>query len=265
MDFRALFRNCTRAREVCRRWPDRVKYLGWLYGRTFSAGDTTLHFHLPEPVGDITLNVRPNGGSDAFIFSEVFEHRYYDFELPSPPGTVLDLGANIGLTALFFARKYPNAQIACVEPMPGNLRLLRTNLERNGVAAKIFEHAVAVDDKPVVMQIADNDYGHKVSDIDYGRPMDGATQRVEGITVPTLLKELRWEHVGLLKIDIEGYEGVLLRERCEWLDCVEAMCIECHEGYGADDLRAMASRFGFQPPRQVSGTWLLSRGYLPEK
>ena len=60
-------------------------------------------------------------------------------------------------------------------------------------------------------------------------------------------------------MDIEGYEGVLLRERCDWMERVDAMCIECHEGYGVEDLFALAKRFGFAPPRTLAGTTLLTR------
>ena len=260
MNLRALLHNA--AKPFFRGLADRIKYLYWLYGRSLTSGASdhlTLRLKFDPPVREIDLTVRRNGGSDAFIFSEVFEHRYYDFDLSPPPATVLDLGANIGFTSLFFARKYPQARIACVEPMPGNVSLLRTNLERNGVPARVFAKAIAVDDQPLIMQVADKDYGHKVSHINYGRAMEGETLRVDGISMPTLLAELGWPRIDLLKVDIEGYEGVLLSEQCEWLKHVEAICIECHEGYGEDDLRALASRFGFDPPRQLPGTWLLNR------
>lgn len=271
MNPRALFRNYVRSGQICSSSLDRIKYLRWLYGGKASPEKlpkaTTIHFRLAAPVEEITLEVRPNGGSDAFIFSEVFQHRYYDFDLTSAPITVLDLGANIGLTAVFLGRKYPAAQIACVEPMPGNLSLLRTNLERNRVAARVFANAISAEDRPLFMQVADQDYGHKVATgTSDGQSTGGKTLRVEGISVPTLMANLGWERIGLLKVDIEGYENVLLRERCDWLQRVDAMCIECHEGYGEDDLRKLAEQFGFLKPETLAGTILLrrdppSRGY----
>lgn len=260
MDTRAFRRNY--AKSFFRTPSDRLKYLYWIYSGPLLAAfrrELTLRLVLDPPIGHTTLTVRCNGGSDAFIFSEVFEHRYYDFDLPSTPITVLDLGANMGLTTLFFARKYPGAKIACVEPMPNNLALLRKNLEQNGVQAEIVGKAISVNDLPVVMETALNDYGHKVSNPDQGVRPGSNTIGVDGISVPTLLDELNWGRVNLLKIDIEGYEGVLLRERCEWLQRVDALCIECHEGYGESDLRELAARFGFAPPLPLAGTILLTR------
>ncbi len=261
MNLRSFFRNYVNARTFCSSPIDRIKYLVWVYGGSSHAGGAkplTLKVRLAS-LGKAILEVRCNRGSDAFIFSEVFEHRYYDFDLPTKPATILDLGANIGLTALFFARKYPEAQLACVEPIPGNLALLSANLERNGVSGTVFAKAVTVDDQPVIMQLAPNDYGHKVSSIDDGQSFGDGTLRVEGISVKTILSKIGWMRIGLLKVDIEGYEAVLLRDHCEWLKQVDAMCIECHDGYGEQELSTLAKRFGFSPPQRLEGTILMVR------
>ncbi|MBD2129892.1 FkbM family methyltransferase [Microcoleus sp. ZQ-A2] len=143
--------------------------------------------------------------------------------------------------------------------MPENIQLLRKNLESNKVEAKVFPAAIAVEDGSIQMEIGTLDYGHKVAGITYGAALTGHTLEVEAISIPTLLKQLNWERISLLKIDIEGYEGVLLKENCEWLTRVDAMCIECHEGFGESDLQALAERWGFTPPQKLPGTWLLTR------
>jgi FkbM family methyltransferase len=176
--------------------------------------------------------------------------------------TILDLGSNAGFTVLYFARVYPQARIACIEPIADNLALLRENLAANHVSAEVFAAAVAVDEGRLTMTTDAHDYGHKVSGIAYGPQVAGQTVDVEALSIPTLMKRLGWDRIGLLKIDIEGYEGVLLKEKCDWLSGVDAMCIECHEGYGEKDLRALAETYGFQPPRLLPGTWLLVRNGL---
>lgn len=74
-----------------------------------------------------------------------------------------------------------------------------------------------------------------------------------------LMRQLGWETIGLLKMDIEGYEGILLRENPQWLTKVNALCIECHEGFTAEDLRIVAGSYGFDPPRRLAGAWLVVR------
>jgi FkbM family methyltransferase len=258
--------NLCKSWQVCPTWPDRWSRMRWLYSDKFpprlQARRRRIHFRYAPPIGDLSVLVRDNHGSDAFIFGEVFDHRYYDLPLPFQPRTILDLGSNAGFTVLYFARVYPQARIACVEPIADNLALLRENLAANHVSAEVFAAAVAVDDGRLTMTTDAHDYGHKVSGIAYGPQVVGQTVDVEALSIPTLMKRLGWDRIDLLKIDIEGYEGVLLKEKCDWLSGVDAMCIECHEGYGEKDLRALAETYGFQPPRLLPGTWLLVRNGL---
>lgn len=261
MDLSALAQNWKAAGTLCPALRDRWKYAFWLYNkwpRLFGNRPMHLRFVVAPPVNNVTLNVRCNHGSDAFIFSEIFLHRYYDFSLPEEPRTILDLGANIGFSTLFFARKYPSAALACVEPMPENVSLLNANLRNNSVNAKVFPKAISVDDQPVTMQRAEKDYGHKVQNIPYGKRLNGHTLQVASISMSNVLREMGWERIGLLKIDVEGYEGILLRENNQWLQKVDALCIECHEGFGEEDLRAIASARGWQV-QALPGTWLLTR------
>lgn len=264
MNARALVQNIKHSIRYCPTWHDRINRLMWLYSdkpvvRRFGAGRRHIGFRFPNPVHKITVSVRDNGGSDAFIFSELFEHRYYDFDLPFAPRTIMDLGSNIGFTAIFFSRKYPAADIACVEPVPDNAKLLRENIALNGVRARVFEAAVAIEDGRTSMELVGMDYGHKIAGIEFGLPLNGTNIEVEAISMDTLMAVLGWDRISLLKVDIEGYEGILLKQQCEWLRLVDAMCIECHEGYGFSDLSALASEYGFDPPRQLRGTALLVR------
>jgi FkbM family methyltransferase len=256
-------KNLVHSWRTCPTSSDCLSRLRWLYSDKLVPGTLALHrrisFCYAPPIGDFSVYVRDNHGSDAFVFSEVFDHRYYELDLAMSPCTILDLGANIGFTALFFARTYPHAEIACVEPVGGNVELLRENLLLNGVQARIVHAAISVYNGQMQITTDTHDYGHKVTGIPFGRAVSGPTINVKAISVCTLLEQLGWERIGLLKVDIEGYEGVLLKEQCEWLARVEVMCIECHEGYGVRDLTELASSYGFQPPRQLSGTWLLVR------
>ena len=263
----ALWRNLRRTWRICPRWVDRWSRLLWLYSdkplvRLLSKRYRQIAFRYGPPVGIVDLVVRDNRGSDAFVCSEIFDHRYYDFELPFIPETILDLGACTGMAALFFARKYPGARVACVEPMEDNAAVLRKNLTLNHVPAAIFEAAIVVKDGTVVMEKAPLDYGHKIAGIPYGQQFTSSSIEVKAISVPTLLKELGWERIGLLKIDIEGYEAILLRENCSWLARVDALCIECHEQFSEADLAALARTWGLIPVQRFKGVPLLVRETL---
>jgi FkbM family methyltransferase len=262
MDLRQLKLNWRKSANLCISFKERWKFMAWIYDRprfVFNNRCITLHLLLEEPIGTLDVLVRFNQGADAFIFSEVFEHRFYSFELPQVPRTLLDLGANIGLTALFFAKRYPDAILACVEPMEENLILLKANLELNSVSAHVVSKAIAVEDGTVPMQRAELDYGHKINPRGFEKETAVDTIETPAISVSSLMGELGWERIGLLKVDIEGYEAMLLRANCEWLLKVDALCIECHDGFSLDDLGEVAKIYGFCAPIVLPGLFLLLR------
>lgn len=257
-----LFRNVVDAWAFRGSLPDFLKRLRWVYSgklpKLLRPDEQIIRFRFPSPIDEIAVLVRSNGGSDAFIFGEVFHHRYYDLPLIIPPATILDLGANAGFSALYFGRCYPKAQIACVEPILENVRLLRRNCELNGIQASIFPAAVAPQDGELLMELDRMDFGHRVAT---GASASGlGTAKVDAISMETLLAKLGWSRIGLLKVDIEGYEKVLFAGDCSWMSCVDAMCIECHDGFGDEDLRRLARKHGFLDAVRLPGTWFLGRG-----
>lgn len=64
-----------------------------------------------------------------FMHEEIFRlGRYNDIDLPDHP-FVLDVGANIGMFAIFIKLKHPGAEILAFEPAPDTAGILRQNIE----------------------------------------------------------------------------------------------------------------------------------------
>jgi FkbM family methyltransferase len=234
--------------------------LTWVYADhlppALAPREWTIAFRYPLPIGNVRFRLRNNGGADAFIHSEVFEHQYYRLPLARRPATILDLGANIGLSAIYFARLYPTSRIACVEPVPENLNLLIRNLRDNGVEAAVIAAAVDAKDGAVTMERGAADYGHKIA----AAASLAAWLEVASVSVPSILRRLGWDRIGLLKIDIEGHENVLLSQACDWLQDVDALCLEYHHHFAEAELGRLAQRFGFLPPQRLPGDiWFLTR------
>src|SRR5512145_2144886 len=55
--------------------------------------------------------------------------------------TVLDIGANAGISAVYFAASFPRAEVHAFEPDPGNCELLRLNAQASG---RIHVHPFAL-------------------------------------------------------------------------------------------------------------------------
>src|SRR2546428_8292795 len=69
-------------------------------------------------------------GTDFLTFDEVVVEQVYKSVLPhlSRCDYVVDLGANIGLTSLYFASCYPACKVVAVEPNPSTYDVLCANL-----------------------------------------------------------------------------------------------------------------------------------------
>ena len=262
MDFTWLKNNVKVAKEHSKGWTDAIKYLWLIYSSKGPFHSLTgekeflLNLRFADPVGRIKLKLRNNQGSDAFIFSELFLHNYYDMKLVGRPRNILDLGANIGLTTIYWSKVYPEAELACVEPMPNNLEILKWNIAENKVNTTVLEGAVAVADGEIRMEIAEKDFGHQVAtDAVTGRE----TIKVNAYSMPTIISRLGWSEIDLLKVDIEGYEAYLLRENRDWLRQVNHMIIELHGTYPQEELNELARDFGFTKPEEIYGLWHLRR------
>jgi len=262
-----LVRNVATSWRFRANFTDFIRHLLFLYSaklpQIMRKSECVIGFCYPSPIGEIRLVLRANAGADAFTHSEVFEHQYYHLPLDRSPATVLDLRANIGLSAIYFSRAYPGARLACVEPVPENLGVLLQNLRLNSVEAEIISAAVHVADGQVVMQRDAMDFGHQIAS---SRDVSTRHFKVPAVSIPSILKRLGWDRIGLLKVDIEGHEQQLFSVDCEWLNRVDAMCLEYHHHFGEEELARLAGRFGFLPPRRLPGEiWFLARQVRPQQ
>lgn len=172
-----------------------------------------------------TIWMRPHGG-DLFIFHEIFRSECY--RPPRQAGqdvrTVLDLGANIGLTTLYFHRYFPDAHYYCVEPNPANAALLRRNVEGLGGRAQVLESAVSNYCGSCTFNGAAASYGGTIVS-------GGDGLRVRCDTMESILDHFSLPAVDILKVDIEGAEALLFQNSVSWLRRVRALVIELHNGY----------------------------------
>lgn len=141
---------------------------------------------------------------------------------------VLDIGGNIGYFCLLEARALPHARIHVVEPVPENLRLLERNVFYHGFddRVEVDDAAVAVTNGSARLYLSDYSNQHTLRlAADGGREAatvfaDRESVDVETTTVQRLLttRGLQPEDVNVLRMDLEGYEAVLLPEIHDILD-----------------------------------------------
>lgn len=143
---------------------------------------------------------------------------------------IIDAGANIGASVLFFRWRYPQARIIAIEPEPDNYRLLRRNTQGQ---ANLSHTQSALASQDGEMRLYDP--GRSTDAYRVGGPdTEGANGRdlgsVPAVSVPTLLRAIGGDAKPLLaKIDIEGAEAELFSANTDWVDDFPAIAIELHD------------------------------------
>jgi len=152
----------------------------------------------------------------------VFVRKTYSFQSTRKDPLIIDCGANIGLTVLFYKSIYPNATIIAYEADPNIFATLERNISRNGIpGVTLINAAVGSSDGRVFFSPDGADSGRVV------RPGDDVARQIEVGSV-RLKSQLEQQFVDMLKIDIEGAETDLLTDCAEALVRVGSLCMEFH-------------------------------------
>lgn len=135
------------------------------------------------------------------------------YHLPNTikPAVIFDCGANIGMTAAYFAMTYPKATIYCFEPLPDNLKLLEENVAQFGDRIQIMPFGLSEE-------VGSFTYNMSANPQSFGGgtfcKIGGDDKRALELPVRTIgdvMKEFGIGHVDLFKIDTEGSEYSILK------------------------------------------------------
>jgi FkbM family methyltransferase len=163
--------------------------------------------------------------SDVFVLEEILLERQYELQtrLRSAP-TIIDAGANIGISALWFLAQYPGATLHALEPEPENVRLLRANL---GALSQVSVEAAAVGATTSTVMLRRASHG-ALHSLKSDAPAEGSIS-VRCVTLNDYLESKRIDRVDLLKLDVEGSEYDALLGLGDRLGLVHTIVGELHE------------------------------------
>jgi len=137
---------------------------------------------------------------------------------------IVDCGANIGLSALYYAQHLPKARIIGIEPAEDNVLVARKNTAHN---PRIEIIQAAVHDRVGALQIANPD-AEKFAYRTVEAP-PGARGSIEAVTIGQLMQRYGARRNLIVKVDIEGAEHTLFRSGTEWLDQTDLLTVETHD------------------------------------
>jgi FkbM family methyltransferase len=178
------------------------------------------------------LHLRPFSG-DLFILYEVLVGRCYEIppqhRRPNDVKLIVDCGANIGITSLYFASRYPNATILSIEPHPENFALLKKNAAAEPRILPIHAAVVGKPQDHVRLTLKEKAWGNRLTSEPTGF-------KVQALTIGEVVEGFGGEKVDILKVDIEGAEAEVFGH-ADFLSKVEFGLIELHDGYDAEKFR----------------------------
>jgi FkbM family methyltransferase len=169
-------------------------------------------------VADVMIAGRPMsvaGHAEDSFFAHAAEHaaglaplRAVAAAAVPADGVILDIGANIGLSALAFAGLVPAGRILAVEPSPRSLAALRETLRLNGLAGRVAVAPVALADAPGTLAFheAEHSAGAHLLDPNMLAGIVGAQVTVPVTTLDALVAEHALPALHFVKIDVEGFE-----------------------------------------------------------
>ena len=171
---------------------------------------------------------------------EIFIDNNYKFLPIRKKLLILDCGANIGTSSVYFSKTYTQARVLAFEADPKIFSLLLKNLKANNVENNVepINKAVWEDDNGVLFGMEGTDAGS----IYYPDNV---------IRVPTVrLRDFLIEPVDMLKLDIEGAEQQVLIDCQDRLSFVQNCFIEFHsvkdKEQNLDKILSILSANGFR-------------------
>ena len=154
-------------------------------------------------------------------YKEIFENEIYFFSADSNKPVIIDCGANIGLSAIYFKLLYPDSTVVAFEPDNNNFELLKKNSELNNFKnVKLHKKAVWIKDGTISFE-ANESEASRINEENADNVI-----LVECIKLASFLSN--YQKIDFLKMDIEGAEDKVIHDCSDVLINIQNMFIEYH-------------------------------------
>jgi FkbM family methyltransferase len=175
-------------------WPFILNYIGFAHPTRIYELRTGLRIYTDEAIDAATI---------AVIFIKD------DYGAVARDSVVIDIGANIGVFALYAAHTASGSTVYAYEPMPQTFSLLQKNIAENSLHNRI--HAFPLG---VAAQTGTRDFhltdGSPFNSLYEQSRSNGSKVTITTTTLAAILHDNQLEKVDLLKIDCEGAEFEIL-------------------------------------------------------
>lgn len=169
------------------------------------------------------LHIRRNT-SDIESFDQTFIETSLDIFRNLKSGWMIDLGANCGMFSVQLLNQVENIKLIAVEPDPGNLEILRRNLEKYAQTTIIPMGIWSSKTRVAPLDSSASNWALRFEPTD-------SSEGIETTTIHEIIEQNQIDSICLVKIDIEGTEIELFSENYQWLQIVDRVWLETHDRF----------------------------------
>ncbi len=155
-----------------------------------------------------------------FLYEEIFEKETYKFVSETNQPFIVEGGANIGLSIIYYKKLYPQAEVFAFEPDPNVFEALQENIKSFGFSGvTLLQKGLWKEDGRMKFYAEGSDGGRIALDSD--------KHNIVNIDVVSL-REYLSKPVDFLNLDIEGSEMDVLESCQDLLKNVKNIFLEYH-------------------------------------
>lgn len=173
-------------------------------------------------------------------YQEIFVEGIYQFQSIHKQPIIIDAGANIGISTLYFSKQYPTASIHAFEPDEKVLIALKNNMHDNA-CNNVTIHTKAVWTKDTILSF--DKKGSEGSHIS-----EAGNSKVQAIDFANFLAS--FQYIDFLKMDIEGAEWDVVLHIANQLPKIQHFFLEYHgknnETHKLQTLLSLVEKAGFK-------------------
>ncbi len=203
---------------------------------------------------DICVKIRNTSHSDLSVFQQIFLYEEYAVVLKlltlnkgfSQKKYIIDAGANVGYTTIYFSSIFTNSSIYAIEPSSENCKFFEENIKtlENKSTIKLYQNALT-QKAGALFEIDRTFRDGKDWSI---ATIENENGNIQGISINEIILENQLTHISLLKIDIEGAERFIfdVKNDLSFLKITEIIAIEIHDEFKIrDSINALLIEYNF--------------------
>lgn len=162
-----------------------------------------------------------------YLIHEIIINEEYRFKSLNNAPVIVDCGANIGMSVLYFKKCYPQANILAFEPNPTAFTLLSKNIQSYHLSNVETHHVALANSIGTIPFHFNNDKGTLTGSVQANRGGDNVIE----VSCKKLSDFIQhFASIDLIKMDVEGAEIKIVEDLMQSgaIDKVKELIIEYH-------------------------------------